>query len=135
MKGYSFIFVFVTVFGLPFNAPAQTATCDTVYTIAEEMPELVGGMHGLYKFIGKNLKVTKECAPFEKIWFTFIVDRDGNVRDLDVLKGFEGECKTRFLEQLSQFPSWTPGKRRGKPVCVKMVMPMYLELAEQFPSY
>lgn len=106
-----------------------------IYKTADlsEKPTYPGGMQEFYKFVGKNFKVPKTPENVllkGKIFVTFIVQKDGSLTDLKVLKdlGFStGEEALRVLK-LSQ--NWVPGKLDGKAVAAQYSLPMSIQSAE-----
>jgi protein TonB len=53
------------------------------------------------------------------------------VVNAQVLKGIGSGCDEEALRVVSSLPDWTPGKREGEPVNVKMVLPITFALAEK----
>jgi hypothetical protein len=106
-----------------------------IYKTADltEKPTYPGGMEEFYKFAGKNFKVPKTPENVllkGKIFVTFIVQEDGSLTDLKVLKdlGFStGEEALRVLK-LSQ--KWIPGKLDGKAVAAQYSLPMSIQSTE-----
>ena len=91
------------------------------------LPEFPGGTVAFYKFIGTNFKVPAELKSGGKVFFTFIVEKDGSLSEFEILKdiGFgTGEEITRVLK-LS--PKWIPGKENNETVRVKYNLPIQIE--------
>lgn len=126
--------VFLTVFfGLLFSASqaqidSTKAKCDSVYTVCEEMPVFPGGELGFMRFLSKNLRATYEEMPCASrtLYFQFVIDTKGIPKEIKLMRSYEG-CEywsNRVLEAARKMPDWSPGKSRGKPVCVQMQMPV-----------
>ncbi|WP_264535978.1 energy transducer TonB [Flavobacterium sp. N1736] len=106
-----------------------------IYKTADliDKPTYPGGMQEFYKFVGKNFKVPKtpdNVLLKGKIFVSFIVQKDGSLSDLKVLKdlGFStGEEALRVLK-LSQ--NWIPGKLDGKPVAAQYSLPISIQSAD-----
>ncbi|MGI9544043.1 MAG: energy transducer TonB [Cyclobacteriaceae bacterium] len=104
---------------------------DTIHIVAEVMPAPVGGMQAFYKYIGKNLKypsVARRIGIEGKVYMYFVIDRDGSLSDVKVLKGIGGGCDEEALRVVEAAPKWNPGKQRGVPVRVKMTLPIIFTL-------
>lgn len=63
------------------------------------------------------------------VYVTFVVERNGNVTDVRVLRGIGGGCDEEAVRVIKAMPKWNPGKQRGKPVRVQFNMPIKFTLA------
>ncbi|MCF8347388.1 MAG: energy transducer TonB [Bacteroidales bacterium] len=91
------------------------------YTVVESMPEYPGGMDKMISFVVANLKYpleAKEKGIQGGVFVHFVIEGDGSVSNLRVLKGIGGGCDEEAIRVLRLMPKWTPGKQRGKPVRV-----------------
>lgn len=92
----------------------------------EVAPVPEGGFEGFYKFVGKNLKYPKRAQYTNtqgKVYVEFVIDKNGNVTDLKVVKGIGSGCNEEAIRVLA-LTKWQPGRQRGKPVKVRMTMPL-----------
>ena len=71
--------------------------------------------------------MTSQIGPFAKkykdgnykITYSFIIGKDGKVRDSHIIKGCDNpELNTEFEKILTQIPDWKPAKRLGAPTSV-----------------
>ena len=95
------------------------------------MPVFPGGLSGLYKYFKDNLKypsLAKESGISGKVYITFIVETDGNVSNVEVLRGIGGGCDEEALRIVSQMPQWEPGRQRGTAVRVLYTVPIKFSL-------
>ncbi len=102
-----------------------------IFTVVESMPEFKGGMAKLYSYLGNNIKypvMAKESGIQGKVYVTFVVERDGSITDVRVLRGIGGGCDEEAIRVVSGMPGWTPGKQRGKPVRVQYNLPVRFTL-------
>lgn len=102
-----------------------------IFTVVESMPEYVGGMNKLYAFLNNNIKypvMAKESGIQGKVYITFVVEKDGNITDVRILRGIGGGCDEEAVRVVSSMPRWTPGKQRGKPVRVQYNLPVRFTL-------
>lgn len=96
---------------------------DDIFTIVEEQPTFPGGMSEWVKFLGKNLNypaAAKEQGIEGAVFLSFIVHKDGEVDDIQVLRGIGGGCDEEAVNVLLKSPNWTPGKQRGREVATRM---------------
>ena len=99
--------------------------------VVESMPEFPGGEAALYKFLGENIKypqMAKESGIQGRVFVTFVVERNGSVTDVRVLRGIGGGCDEEAVRVVQNMPSWTPGKQRGKAVRVQYNLPVKFTL-------
>ena len=107
---------------------------DEVFTIVEEQPSPIGGIKAFYDYVGKNLKYPSKAARMGvegRVFVEFIVEKDGRLTDIKVAKGIGGGCDEEAVRVISSAPKWKPGKQRGNPVRVRMVMPIMFQLLSQ----
>lgn len=101
-------------------------------TIAEVMPEFPGGKEALFAYIGKNLKYPEQAVEEGiegVVYVTFVVEVDGSITGVKVLRGIGGGCNEEAVRVVSGMPNWTPGMQAGKPVRVKYNLPIRYKLA------
>jgi periplasmic protein TonB len=100
---------------------------DTFYYV-EVMPSFKGG--GLDKFrewIFKNTIYPQEAIDKKirgKVVLSFIVEKDGSVSNVNILKGVNPLLDNEALKVLSESPKWSPGLQRGQPVRFRYLIPL-----------
>jgi protein TonB len=102
-----------------------------IFMVVESMPEFPGGEAALYKFLAENIKypqMAKESGIQGRVFVTFVVERDGRVTDVKVLRGIGGGCDEEAIRVVADMPKWAPGKQRGKPVRVQYNLPVKFTL-------
>jgi len=102
-----------------------------VFDIVESMPQFKGGIGEFYKFVGENLKYPSQARRIGiggKVFVHFIVDKDGGLSDIKVARGIGAGCDEEVLRILAMSPKWIPGKQRGNPVRVRMMLPITFRL-------
>ena len=68
--------------------------------------------------IRNRLDNTGGINPGSTVWVSFIVDRQGKVRDARVIKGNNEKMNKTVLKVVSGSGKWDPGKIDGQPVDV-----------------
>ena len=102
-----------------------------IFMVVESMPEFPGGETSLYKYLAENIKypqMAKESGIQGRVFVTFVVERDGSVTDVRVLRGIGGGCDEEAIRVVKSMPRWTPGKQRGKSVRVQYNLPVKFTL-------
>jgi protein TonB len=98
---------------------------------AEEMPEFPGGMSAWAKYLYKNLQypaVARENNIQGRVTLSFVVERNGEITNIKVLKGIGAGCDEEAIRVLKKSPLWKPGKQNGKTVRVSYVIPIVFRL-------
>ena len=109
----------------------EEEVADEIFTIVEEQPTPDGGMPAFYDFVRKNLKYPSQARRMGiegKVFVQFVVDKDGTITDVQAIKGIGAGCDEEAIRVLSKHPKWKPGKQRGRPVRVRMVIPITFKL-------
>ncbi|MCF8298438.1 MAG: M56 family metallopeptidase [Saprospiraceae bacterium] len=105
-----------------------------VYMEVEEKPEFIGGDEARIKFIQSNLTYPESARKNGiqgTVYIEFIIEKDGTVSDVKVLRGFNEDCEKEAVRVVSAMTKWKPGKMKGKPVRVKFVMPIKFKLGDK----
>ncbi|MFC5283364.1 energy transducer TonB [Pedobacter alpinus] len=102
---------------------------ETIYNVGllEVMPEFPGGMAAWAKFLNKNLRYPAEARDNNitgKVLVSFVVERNGEITDLKVLRGIGGGCDEEAMRVIKKSPFWKPGIQNGRAVRVSYVMPI-----------
>ena len=63
-----------------------------------------------------------------RVFVEFIINRNGDLSDLKVIRGIGAGCDEEAVRVLA-LTKWEPGKQRGKPVRVKMILPIHFRLS------
>lgn len=113
------------------NAPEEEAT-DEIFSIVEKMPSFPGGTPEFYNFIAKNLKYPRRAQKAKvegKVVLRFVVEENGDVSQVEVLKGIGFDCDEEAVRVLLASPDWIPGQQRGKNVKVRVMVPLTFDLS------
>ncbi len=110
---------------------------DSIYQIVEEMPQFPGGEKAMMEYVAKNVKYPQEAKDKEiqgRVFVGFVVEKDGSVSTVKVLRGIGGGCDEEAVRVVSSMPKWKPGIKDGKPVRVSYMMPLNFKLTEGQPA-
>lgn len=100
---------------------------------AEQMPEFPGGNAQLIKYLSKKLqypRIAQQTETQGKVLVQFVVNRDGKITDVTVVKGVSKECDEEAIRVVQSMPNWTPGKQNGRTVSVKYIFPIVFKMGE-----
>lgn len=102
-----------------------------IFTVVESMPEFPGGMGELMKYLATNIKyppLAKESGIQGRVFINFVVEPDGSISNVKVLRGIGGGCDEEAVRVVEAMPKWKAGKQRGKPVRVSYNLPVKFTL-------
>jgi antitoxin component YwqK of YwqJK toxin-antitoxin module len=100
------------------------------YTELETKPIPKRGIEHFYQYIGKNFNVTRESEKnniYGKLISTFIVEKDGTIVDIKIIKSLGFGLDEELIRVLSECPAWTPGEQRGIKVRVLYSIPITIQ--------
>ena len=105
------------------------AVVEAPLTIVEQMPAFPGGELEMMKYIQKNVQypqVEKEAGISGTCYVTFVVEKDGSITDVKVLRGVSGGtgCDKEAMRVVKSMPAWKAGKQNGREVRVQFNLPI-----------
>lgn len=115
--------------GISFTSTVQAQ--ETVKSTVDEMPVPPGGMSGFTNYMIQNLKyptAAKEANVQGMVVVSFVVDVEGKVQDVEVLRGVGLGCDEEAVRVIANSGTWTPAKKEGKTVATKMTLPVQFKL-------
>ena len=102
------------------------------FAIVEQKPTFKGGDQNTFtKWVFSQIEypeIAKENGVQGRVVLEFIVDTDGAVKNVKVLRGVDSSLDKEAVRVVSSSPKWTPGKQRDKAVKVKFVFPVIFQL-------
>ncbi len=101
--------------------------------VIEEQPEFQGKKRGqtFQDWVYSELvypEIAKENGISGRVTLTFIINKDGSVSDVRILRGVDSSLDKEAIRVVSSSPKWKPGKQRGKPVKVRYDFPIIFQL-------
>jgi protein TonB len=102
---------------------------DDFLTFITEDAQFPGGKKALEKFIQKNFVYPKKALRDEKGGIAkiyFEIDKEGNMSNVKLLKGFDPECDAEAIRvvKLMESIKWTPAKQNGRAGRQKRSIPI-----------
>lgn len=101
-----------------------------VSLVVEVMPQFRDGVESMKLFIKNNALYPPSVTQNKtagKVFISFIVEPNGTLSNITILKGVSSEVDNEILRVFSIMPRWIPGIQGGKPVRVKLNMPISIE--------
>ena len=109
----------------------ETPVQAEIFTVVEEQPAYPGGEESRFAFLQSNIKYPEEAKELGiqgKVFVTFVVEVDGSITDVRVLRGIGGGCDEEAIRVVKSMPKLIPGKVRGVPVRVQFNLPIKFTL-------
>jgi protein TonB len=103
------------------------AAPEPILLIVDEMPEFVGGDEARMRYLRDNLnypRIAKEAGITGTVYVNFVIDAQGKVTNVTLIRGIGGGCDEEALRVVSGMPAWKPGKNGGRAVRVGFSMPI-----------
>jgi protein TonB len=109
------------------SARPAAAPKPKVLIVAEVMPDFVGGRAALQRYLQKHLRFPAAALAAQvsgKVFVSFVVQTDGSVGDVTVLKGLGYGTEEAAARVVREMPAWTPGLQNHHPVPVRFTLPI-----------
>lgn len=101
------------------------------FRVVEDLPQFPGGAVEMMKWLQRNLKyppVAQERKIQGKVVAEFIVNKDGSLTDVKVVKSLNPLCDREVLRVLRMMPRWTAGIQNDQPCRTKVCIPVVFKL-------
>lgn len=104
---------------------------DSIYYVTEISPEFPGGRQAFLDYLKANVNYPAQCREAEiqgRVLITFVVQKDGSIKNASVLKSVHPLLDAEALRVISAMPNWKPGMEHGTPVSVQYTVPVNFRL-------
>ena len=92
---------------------------DTISVLTDIQAEFPGGQPALTKWLSTNIRYPQHSLEEEeegKVYVRFIVEADGNVTHVEVVRGVSYHIDREARRACRNMPNWKPGYQNGKPI-------------------
>ncbi|MEO8886638.1 MAG: TonB family protein [Mucilaginibacter sp.] len=110
---------------------AVTEDVNKIYTTVEKLPEFPGGLAKFGQYLSKNIRypaVDRENNTTGKAFMQFVVEKDGSLTDIKVLRSPTQAMGDEATRVLKASPRWVPGVQNGRPVRAQYTIPISFTL-------
>lgn len=105
----------------------KNANAEPQYFVAvEDMPEPIGGIQAIQDKIVYP-EIAKRAGIEGRVFVKAFVNKQGHVTKVEIMKGLGAGCD-EAAEKAVRETKFKPGKQRGKPVNVQVVIPIVFKL-------
>ena len=102
------------------------------FAAVEEKPTFNGGdANDFSKWVGENIVYPEDAQNRQisgKVILQFTVTKEGDVKDVKVLKGVDPVIDAEAVRVVSSSPKWAAGNQNGVPVAVNYTFPVIFKL-------
>lgn len=96
----------------------------------QKMPAFPGGEGELLRYLAREIRypeLAREAQIEGQVVLSFVVQKNGAIENVQVLKDPGGGCAREAVRVLSSMPRWMPGEANGHPVKVRFYLPVRFE--------
>lgn len=115
------------------NFPFPPRPQEPVEEVPDEPAEFEGGQQALMTWLSQNMQYPAKAVEDDaqgRVLVGFIVNRDGSVDDVKVVKSVHPALDEEAVRVVKAMPKWKPGKKGGKTVRVRYTLPMTFKMQE-----
>jgi protein TonB len=101
------------------------------FRVVEQLPEFPGGASEFMKWLTKNLRYPPQAQQKNiqgKVVAQFIVNKDGSISHLEILKSVHPLLDREALRVLGMMPPWKAGLQNDKPCRTQVCIPIVFKL-------
>ncbi|MES2268237.1 MAG: TonB family protein [Bacteroidota bacterium] len=114
------------------GAIAPATKSGQVYTSVEQYPGFPGGDKEFYQWLAANVRYPKDAQEKNiqgRVIITFVVEEDGRLTGIRVLRGVSPDIDKEALRVMKISPAWKPGIQDGNTVRTAYTIPITFALA------
>lgn len=104
-----------------------------IYTAVEHSAQFPGGIKKFYEYLANNIKYPADARKNNvqgKVFLTFVVEKDGSLSDIKVMRGIGSGCDEEALRVIKASPKWVPGTQNGRTVRQQYTAPIGFSLSK-----
>ncbi len=97
------------------------------YDFVDRQPQFPGGDNAMIRFINNERRYPKKAyreGIEGRVLCSFIVNEDGTISHISVLRGVEESLNREAVRIISQMPPWIAGEIDNTPVPVYCIIPI-----------
>ena len=102
-----------------------------IYDVVDEDARFPGGVVALLQYINRSLRYPAQAyedGVQGRVLCSFVIEKDGRVSDVRVLRGVEPSLDDEAVRVISEMPHWSPGILQGQVVRSRYIMPIVFRI-------
>jgi TonB family protein len=100
----------------------------------QKPPSFPGGEQDLLEYFQRSLiypPLARENKIEGIVNVSFVIGKDGKVRDARILKDIGSGCGEESLRVIESMPNWIPGERKGELITTRFTLPIRFKLPKE----
>ena len=113
------------------EASKEMSESDQIFVVVEKMPEFAGGVDAWNNFLKNQIEYPAQARNMGvegKVHLSFVVQPDGELTNIQLVRGIGAGCDQEALRVLKESPYWNPGEQRGRKVPTRMAVAISFKL-------
>ncbi|MDE6278927.1 MAG: energy transducer TonB [Paramuribaculum sp.] len=109
------------------TSSGTTSLSAYLYEEVDEPPTFPGGDSEMIKYINTNRRYPAKAYADGiegRVLCSFIVMPDGEIHNIEVIRGVEKTLNEEAVRLISEMPDWVPGKVEGEKVATLCILPI-----------
>lgn len=111
-------------------ADSKIVEDNSIYTAVQVKADFPGGMGKFYEFVRKNYKTPEEEGLNGKVLVQFVVEKDGTLTDIKVLRDLGHGTGAEAIRVLKKVPKWKPAIQNGRAVRSLFSLPISISTGD-----
>ena len=102
-----------------------------VFNLVDDGPSYPNGMDAFISFIREQIvypQLARRSGIEGKVMVQFVILASGKITNAHIVKSVGGGCDEEAIRIVNAMPNWNPGKKDGKPVNVRVTLPIIFNL-------
>ena len=131
----TFLVICLSIFAVLAKAQVNDTSVNNdpkkVLIAVDKLPQFPGGIVLFFDYLSTNMKYPKEAKKNHisgKVFVSFVVEKDGSLTDIKVVKGVSPELDAEAVRLMKEGPKWQPGSAGGVPCRVQYSLPINFEI-------
>lgn len=104
-----------------------------VFSPSDPVVEFPGGDQGLHQYLIDNIKYPRRAKKDNiqgTVYVTYVVDAEGKVTDVRVLRGVHEDLDAEALRVVAKMPKWTLLSKGNKKVKTQFTLPIKFSITQ-----
>lgn len=121
----------ICFFSTAFSQTPNTVQQDSIFVAVDQQAEFTGGIKAMTDFLRVNISYPSKAKRKRiqgKVFVKFIVEKNGTLTDIEVLKGTDPLLDQEALRVVSVSPAWIPAQHKGEIVRSQFILPIQFVL-------
>ncbi len=124
----------IPVSAMELKSTTSNSANDSIYQTVDKVPVFKKAGGNVQKFLSKQIQYPIDALAKEiegKVMVTFVVSKDGDIANVEIVKGLYESIDKEALRVVSTLDKWKPGILNGENVHTKVTIPVHFYISEE----